>query len=156
MPMREHSKEVRENLTKIVRSARHAEAQLSAREIASLLAEGCEDAKAAEVTALDVTTVSDIANYFIVASGRSDRQTQGIANRAIEMAEQKGLMPVSVEGFDRGHWILVDFGDVVLHVFYEPMREHYNLESLWARAKRIDLKRRRSSSRRARTALHAA
>lgn len=124
---------MKENLAKIASAADNS------LKVAALIAEGCNEAKGADLMALEMKGISDFADYFIVVSGRSDRQAQGIARRALEIAHASGIEPVSVEGFDRGHWILVDFGEVVLHVFYEPMREHYNLEALWTRAKHVNL-----------------
>lgn len=129
---------MKENLAKVATAAQKA-LDVGTFETAALIARGCQEAKGSEITALDMKGLSDFADYFIVVSGRSDRQAQGIARRAMEMAEQRGISPVSVEGFDKGHWILIDFGEVVLHVFYGPMREHYNLEALWSRAKQVDL-----------------
>jgi|GEM_PF-307568 len=136
---------MKESLAKIRKSA-HSSLPQSSLEIATLIAEGCTDAKGSEVTALNVSGLSDIADYFVIVSGRSDRQTQGIVNRAIETAMDSGINPMTVEGYDRGHWILVDFGEVVLHVFYGPMREHFNIEALWSRATRVDLKKRRKDA----------
>lgn len=93
------------------------------------------DVKGRDVTVLNVNGSFDLADYFVLVSGRSDRQVQGICNRVIEEMRELGIKPISVEGFDRGHWVLIDFGDVILHVFYEPLREHYDIEGLWARAK---------------------
>ena len=131
---------MKENLAKISKAAQ------TSLDIASLIANGCSEAKGSDVTALNVSGLSDIADYFIIVSGRSDRQTQGIANRAIQAAEASGITPITIEGYDRGHWILVDFGEVVLHVFYGPMREHFNIEALWSRASKVELKKRRKSS----------
>ena len=86
-------------------------------------------------------SVSDFADYFIVASGRSDRQVQGITNRGIKELAKVGVRPLSVEGYEDGQWVLIDCGDVVAHVFYEPVRSEYDLESLWIRARKLDLVR---------------
>jgi ribosome-associated protein len=104
------------------------------------LVSACLEAKALQPVALDVSAMSDIADNFIVVSGRSDRHVIGIANRAIDAAAERGISPSTIEGLEKGHWVLLDFGDVVLHVFYEPLRAHYNLENLWAEARRIDLR----------------
>jgi ribosome-associated protein len=98
----------------------------------------CEEVKAKDVTVLDVHSISDFADYFVVATGRSDRQVQGITNRVCEELYRNGLRPLSVEGYEDGQWVLIDCGEVVVHVFYEPMREHYDLESLWMRAKKLE------------------
>lgn len=97
----------------------------------------CAEAKAQEITVLDTEKVSDLFRYFIIVSGRSDRQVQGIANKVLEKLRARGLKPHNLEGFDLAHWVVMDFGDVVLHVFYEPLRGHYDLEGLWAKAERV-------------------
>ncbi len=103
-----------------------------------LIADACQAAKGLELEILDVRNLSDIADYFVVVSGRSDRQVQGIGNRVLEAAEKVGLEPISIEGFEKGHWILIDFGELVVHVFYEPVRAHYDLESLWSRSRNTE------------------
>ena len=105
--------------------------------VAKQIVQACEDVKGHEVVVLDVASISDIADYFILASGRSDRQVQGITNRVIEELAKQGTRPLSVEGYEDGQWVLIDCGDVVAHVFYEPMRELYDLESLWMRARKL-------------------
>ena len=105
--------------------------------VAKQIVQACEDVKGQEVVVLDVASISDIADYFIVASGRSDRQVQGITNRVIEELAKHGVRPLSVEGYEDGQWVLIDCGEVVAHVFYEPVRELYDLESLWMRARKL-------------------
>lgn len=105
--------------------------------VAKHIVQACEDVKGQEVVVLDVAPISDIADYFILASGRSDRQVQGITNRVIEELAKHGVRPLSVEGYEDGQWVLIDCGDVVAHVFYEPVRELYDLESLWMRARKL-------------------
>jgi ribosome-associated protein len=100
--------------------------------------QACEDVKATDIVVLDVGSISDVADFFIVASGRSDRQVQGITNRTIEELAKMGVRPLAVEGYEDGQWVLIDCGDIVIHVFYEPIRAQYDLESLWMRAKRLD------------------
>lgn len=99
----------------------------------------CEEVKGKDVSILDVRTLSDLADFFVVVSGRSDRQVQGITNRVIEELLRSGARPISVEGYEDGQWVLVDCGDVVVHIFYEPAREFYDIESLWMRAKRLSM-----------------
>jgi ribosome-associated protein len=109
--------------------------------VSKQIVQACEEVKATEVVVLDVASVSDFADYFIVASGRSDRQVQGITNRVIEELAKLGVRPLSVEGYEDGQWVLIDCGDVVAHVFYEPVRSEYDLEGLWMRARKLDLVR---------------
>lgn len=109
--------------------------------VAKQIVDACEDVKGTAVVVLDVASISDFADYFIVASGRSDRQVQGITNRVIEELAKQGVRPLSVEGYEDGQWVLIDCGDVVAHIFYEPVRDEYDLEGLWMRARRLDIVR---------------
>lgn len=99
----------------------------------------CEDVRGKNVHVLDVHSISDFADYFIIVTGRSDRQVQGITNRVIQELSILGAKPLSVEGYQDGQWVLVDCGDVIVHIFYEPVREFYDIESLWMRARRLDV-----------------
>jgi ribosome-associated protein len=101
----------------------------------------CEEVKGKDLSVLDVRSLSDFADFFVIVSGRSDRQVQGITNRVIEELIKSGARPMSVEGYEDGQWVLVDCGDVVVHVFYEENRKFYDLESLWMRAKRVSVTR---------------
>lgn len=97
------------------------------------------DKKACDLVVLDVREHTSIADYFILCSGRSDRQVQSIAQGLQENAAEEGFRPFAVEGTQRGHWVLMDFSDVIVHIFYEPVREFYNLDSLWGHAPRAKL-----------------
>jgi ribosome-associated protein len=97
------------------------------------------DRKACDLVVLDVREITSIADYFIVCSGRSDRQVQSIAQGIEENAADKGFKPFAIEGTQRGHWALIDFSDVIVHIFYEPVREFYDLDGLWSQAPRADL-----------------
>lgn len=99
----------------------------------------CEDAKGMDIAVLGVQALSDFADYFVVVSGRSDRQVQGLTNRVIEELYRRSARPLAVEGYEDGQWVLIDCGDVVVHIFYEPVREFYDIESLWMRASRVAL-----------------
>jgi ribosome-associated protein len=109
--------------------------------VAQHVVQACEDVKAKDIVVLDVASISDVTDFFIVASGRSDRQVQGITNRVMEELTLMGIKPLSVEGYEDGQWVLIDCGEVVVHVFYEPVRELYDLESLWMRARRLEMVR---------------
>jgi len=89
---------------------------------------------------LDMRGISSFTDYFIICSGRSDRQVQGIASSVEMEMRKKEVSPLGIEGFTEGKWILLDYDDVVVHVFYDPIREFYDLERLWADALRIELK----------------
>lgn len=97
------------------------------------------DRKAYDLVVLEIGRQSSIADYFIICSGRSDTQVLAIAEAIEEHLGQLGTRPVSVEGQSRGQWVLMDYGDVVVHIFYVPVRGFYNLERLWVRAPRVEL-----------------
>jgi ribosome-associated protein len=106
---------------------------------ALLASESALEKKASDLVVLDVRDVTSIADYFIVCSGRSDRQVQSIAQGIEENLGKMGIDALSVEGTTHGHWVLMDFSDVIVHVFYQPIREFYDLEGLWAHAPRVEL-----------------
>ncbi|MCB0311053.1 MAG: ribosome silencing factor [Bdellovibrionales bacterium] len=109
-------------------------------EVVNRIINACADAKGKDIRVLDVSTVFGLADYFVIVSGRSDRQVQGITNKVLDTLLESNLKPINVEGIDEGHWVLADFGDVILHVFYEPVRAHYDIESLWFRARKLEIK----------------
>ena len=94
--------------------------------------------KALNVVALDVAELTSYADVFIICSGRSNRQVSAIADYIKTDLKKHKIKPLSVEGSKDGHWILLDYGHVIIHVFYEPMREFYDLEGLWVDARRIE------------------
>jgi ribosome-associated protein len=86
---------------------------------------------------LDVRGLTSIADAFVICSGRSNRQVSAIADHIERFLKQKGLHPLGVEGKNEGHWVLMDYGDVIIHVFYSETRAFYDLEGLWVDAKPI-------------------
>ena len=95
--------------------------------------------KARDLAVLEVRELTSIADYFIICSGSSDRQVQSIAQGIAENLSEAGHSLLSVEGANRGHWVLMDFSDVIVHIFYEPVREFYDLDGLWGHAPRVEL-----------------
>jgi len=93
--------------------------------------------KALDLVMLDVGGLTSLADTFIICSGRSNRQVSAIAEFIRTDLKKGGLIPLSVEGLKEGHWVLMDYGHVVIHVFYDPVRSFYDLEGLWADAPRI-------------------
>jgi len=94
--------------------------------------------KAFNVVALDVAELTSYADVFIICSGRSNRQVGAIAEYIKTDLKKHKIKPLSVEGSKDGHWTLLDYGHIIIHVFYEPMREFYDLEGLWVDAKRLE------------------
>lgn len=113
--------------------------EIDSRVVLRKVVNACDEVKGREISILDVRGISDVSDYLVVVSGKSDRQVQGICNRVLGTLAESGLSPVSVEGYEDAQWVLIDCGDVVVHVFYEPVREYYSLESLWMQAKIIEL-----------------
>ncbi len=94
--------------------------------------------KAIDLVVLDVRKLSSIADVFIICSGRSNRQVVAIAEHIQVELKKHGITPLSVEGKKQGHWVLLDYGHVIIHIFYEPVRAFYDLEGLWIDAERIE------------------
>ena len=97
--------------------------------------------KAINPVVLDVRGLTSVSDVFIICSGRSNRQVLAIADDIQIKLKRKGIKPLSVEGKKEGHWVLLDYGHVVIHVFYEPVRVFYDLEGLWIDAKRIKIEK---------------
>ncbi len=95
------------------------------------------DKKAFHVTALDVTAMTSLADSFLICSGAHERQVGAIADAVMRRLRDAGFRPLHVEGERRAEWILLDYGDVVIHVFTEERRGFYALESLWGEAERL-------------------
>jgi ribosome-associated protein len=92
------------------------------------------DAKGLDVRVLDVRQLTDITDYMIIVNGTSTRHVLSVADKLIEGMRQHGVRSLGVEGADIGEWVLVDFGDVVVHVMRPQTRQFYNLEKLWGGA----------------------
>jgi len=105
--------------------------KITAKKIAKL----CFLKKANDVVLLDVRKLSDVTDFFIICSGDSDTQVRAIANAVMENAKNEGLRPWHYEGMEVADWVIVDFIDVVVHVFKKSVRTYYNLEKLWGDAK---------------------
>ena len=95
--------------------------------------------KAKNLTLLNVRENSAFTDYFLICSGASDRQVQAIASSIREKMKKDGILPLGVEGESHGQWILMDYDDVVVHIFYEPVREFYDIERLWSEAPRMEV-----------------
>ena len=106
-------------------------------ELAKLAADVADSKKARDVVILDISELAVIADYFVICSANSRTQVQAIADAMEEQFELKGVRCKGIEGREEGKWVLLDFGDVVVHVFQEDERDFYGLERLWGDAPRL-------------------
>jgi ribosome-associated protein len=106
-------------------------------EVARRAVELAEDKKAADIVLLELGELTTLADHFVICSGGSERQLQAIADGIVEGLRADGIRPIGREGVAASHWILVDFGGLVVHVFTPPEREYYQLERHWSEAKTI-------------------
>ena len=109
----------------------------TARKTQSWIQDALDDAKARDITVLDVRKISDFTDYMVIATGTSSRHVQSTADKVVDTLRSHGVRAVGVEGGKTGDWVLIDFGDVVAHVMREEIRDFYNLEKLWSDAKRV-------------------
>jgi len=96
--------------------------------------------KARQVVILDVHKLTSVADTFIICSAHSNRQATAIADFISTYLKKKGKKVLNIEGKKEGHWVLMDYGDVIIHIFFEPLRSFYDLEGLWNDAGRIKTK----------------
>jgi ribosome-associated protein len=116
---------------------RSAGPSADAKRIALAAAQAALDKKALEVEIIDVTGKVDYADYLVLMTGQSDRHVASIAESVDDALGKLGWNAISMEGMPRGHWVLIDFVDVVVHVFQESSRALYDLDGLWMDARRV-------------------
>lgn len=97
------------------------------------IVEAIDNLKGQKIVELDVTELTDVMDHLIIASGTSSRHVKSIANNVVEELKAKGQRPLGVEGLADGEWVLVDFGDTVVHVMQAEARDFYELEKLWSK-----------------------
>jgi ribosome-associated protein len=107
----------------------------SPEEIVSLIVETMDEKKASQIVTLNLEGISLIADYFVICHGNSDVQVQAIAREIKKVADKNDVNIRNIEGLDTARWVLMDLGDVVVHIFHRDEREYYNIERLWSDAK---------------------
>jgi ribosome-associated protein len=105
---------------------------MQAEQFKELVVEALDDLKAVNTVTLDVTGLTDVMDFLVITSGTSNRHVKSLANNVCMEAKKQGERALGVEGEDAGEWVLVDFGDVVVHVMLPATRDFYDLERLWA------------------------
>ena len=109
-------------------------------DMAKLVIEALEDKKAEDIRIIDISEVSVIADYFIIAAGNNPHQVQALADNVTEALGRAGYEPRQIEGYQTARWILLDYRDVVIHIFHTEDRDFYDLERIWRDGKLIDNK----------------
>lgn len=100
-----------------------------------------DDKKAIDVDIIELVGLTDITDYFVIASGTSERHVRTVAESIEKGMKDEGVRPYAVEGSEQGRWIILDYQSVVVHIFLESLRELYDIESLWIEAKRYRLEK---------------
>lgn len=112
---------------------------LSPKEIVDIAHQAADDKKAQDITVLDISNISIICDYFLICTGRSSTQVQSVSDHIVKKLKDADIKPLRIEGFREGSWILLDYGDVVIHIFQQVERSFYNLERLWGDANVVEM-----------------
>ena len=112
---------------------------MTSEQLAKAIVQAAEDVKGEDLLVLDLRELTSFTDFFVLVTGRSDRQVQAIADNIVETLKAEKTRPLGIEGFETGHWVLIDYAAVVVHVFYGETREFYSLEKLWSDAPRLQL-----------------
>ena len=106
-------------------------------DLARRIVDLAEDKKAADIVLLELTPLTTLADYFVICSGGSERQLDAIADGVVSSLRDERVRPIGREGTAASHWVLLDFGSVIVHIFTPPERDYYGLEKHWSEAKTI-------------------
>ena len=109
------------------------------KEMVKLAIKALEDKKANDIQIIDITGVSTIADYFVIASGNTERQVKALCDEVDDELAKNGVFAKSVEGQAASGWVLMDFGDVIVNVFTSEMRDKYNIEKVWGDCEFVEL-----------------
>src|SRR5579872_4878313 len=107
-----------------------------------LAVRAAESKKATDIKVLDLTGITSFTDYFVICTGANSRQIQAISDEiTLRLKDDRGELPLSVEGYSQAEWVLVDYGDFLVHIFSPKSREYYNLERLWRNAKMLEFEK---------------
>jgi len=106
-------------------------------ELAHRIVDVASDKKAADIVLLRTAEITTMADYFVIASGRSERQVQALSTAIVDELRDEGIKPLGVEGVSSARWVLLDYGSVIVHLFAPEEREYYGLERLWSSATQV-------------------
>lgn len=105
-------------------------------ELEQIAVNALEELKGNDISVMDISEMTDVTNRLIIASGTSNRHVRSLAENVVVEAKRAGVLPLGREGEDSGEWVLIDLGDIVVHVMLPETRDYYNLEKFWADFKR--------------------
>ena len=106
-------------------------------ELAHRIVDVASDKKASDIVLLRTAEITTMADYFVIASGRSDKQVQALSQAIVDELRDEGVKPIGVEGLSSARWVLLDYGSVIVHLFAPEEREYYGLERLWSSATQV-------------------
>jgi ribosome-associated protein len=106
-------------------------------ELAHRIVDVASDKKASDIVLLRTAEITTMADYFVIASGRSERQVQALSQAIVDELREEGIKPLGVEGLSSARWVLLDYGSVIVHLFAPEEREYYGLERLWSSAQQV-------------------
>jgi len=113
---------------------------LDSKELAFYSAKSALDKKAENLKILELKEISSFTDYFLLCSAMSDRQVQAISDAIVEyLKKNHKVSPVRIDGYPEGRWVVIDYGDLVVHIFIDEIREYYNLEDLWSDAPQVEI-----------------
>jgi ribosome-associated protein len=123
-------------VTELAEAAKQTNAQ-DPGELAHRIVDVASDKKASDIVLLRTAEITTMADYFVIASGRSERQVQALSTAIVDELRDEGIKPLGVEGISSARWVLLDYGSVIVHLFAPEEREYYGLERLWSSATQV-------------------
>ena len=114
-------------------------AELTSQQMVEISVKALDSKRAEDIKVIGIRDLTVIADYFVIANGTSTTQTKALADEVEYKLKESGLMPLRIEGYQSANWIVLDYGSVVVHVFYKETRQFYNLERLWSDGEQIDI-----------------
>ena len=123
-------------MTELAEAAKQTNAQ-DPGELAHRIVDVASDKKASDIVLLRTAEITTMADYFVIASGRSERQVQALSTAIVDELRDEGIKPLGVEGISSARWVLLDYGSVIVHLFAPEEREYYSLERLWSSATQV-------------------
>ena len=124
-------------MTELAEAARKQTNAQDPGELAHRIVDVASDKKAADIVLLRTAEITTMADYFVIASGRSERQVQALSTAIVDELRDEGIKPLGVEGMSSARWVLLDYGSVIVHLFAPEEREYYGLEKLWSSATQV-------------------